>query len=76
VLALPYPRKKKNGFSIGWKFSTRLPGPHMLSADRMPNQSPQPTRLLGLRFPTARVRPTVRCQSKKTARPLPRAAEL
>jgi hypothetical protein len=41
-----------------------------------PNQSPQPTRLLGLRFPTARVRSAVRCQSKKTAGSLPRAAEL
>ena len=41
-----------------------------------PNQSPQPTRLLGLRFPAARLRSAARCQSKKTACALPRAAEL
>jgi len=41
-----------------------------------PNQSPQPTRLLGLRFSTARLRSTARCHSKKTTRPLSRAAEL
>lgn len=41
-----------------------------------PNQSPQPTRLLGRRFPAARVRSAVRYQSKKTAGSRPRAAEL
>lgn len=41
-----------------------------------PNQSPQPTRLLGLRFRAARLRSTARCQPKKTAGSLPRAAEL
>ena len=44
--------------------------------NQTPNQSPQPTRFLGLRFPTARVRSTARCQSKKTVGSLPRAAEL
>jgi hypothetical protein len=40
------------------------------------NQPSEPTRFMGLRFRTARLRSTAPCQSEKTARPPPRAAHL
>lgn len=41
-----------------------------------PDQSPEPTRLRGLRFSAADLRSTVGCQPKKTVGPLQGEAEL